>query len=182
MIENQIGQIYLGSMYSGFPTQVLLWFPGFQGVMLFLLFLLLQLFSRFMNKWPRDLVTYYRPIYLGSMWSGFPTQVLLSFLGSQGLLLFLLFLVLRMFLGFPLTLLVFEIWIWFVSIYRRPELDVASCPNPGSTLVSRLSCLVVAPPVFGASVVFSVPAAISDLENVIGIKAWQPSCSSNIKW
>ena len=29
------------------------------------------------------------PIYLGSMWSGFPTLVLLWFLGSQGLLLFL---------------------------------------------------------------------------------------------
>ena len=42
------------------------------------------------------------PIYLGSMWSGFPTLVLLWFLGSQG---FLLFPVLRLFSGFLLTLL-----------------------------------------------------------------------------
>ena len=54
--ENQIGQIYLDSMLSGFPTQALLSVPGCQGVLLFLLFLVLLLFSRFLKILSRDLV------------------------------------------------------------------------------------------------------------------------------
>ena len=53
-LDDMSRPIYLSLMWSDFPTQGLLWFPGCEGA---LLFLMLLLFSRFLKILSRNLVT-----------------------------------------------------------------------------------------------------------------------------